>query len=276
MALDVIGGWWLGLLVALAYGVRRLAIALKLRGNRLFWDVVIVLCEANWAFIGLFVLSRWKDAAFAWLAEHPLSAYMFEGWRSLTHLITPAGAASFTPVEQTAPGLVADAQALFFYALLPTVWLVIAALIYGYDMHSQDEIEASSSRLRRLKERYASLPRLLRDFIAHFVDGYIKRYRAVANGIRLTFATSLQLFLTLIVAYRLIDWTCAWAWSGLADLIGPHPLDLWQIFAHGLSLILGSPSQPGDGLLPQAFKVCLLAATIERAFEGGRSWLKAA
>jgi hypothetical protein len=272
MALDILDGWWLVLPVTLAYGVRRLAKALKARANAVVWDVVIVLCEANWAFIGLFVLSRWKDAALAWLADHPLSSYMLAAWHWLIHPIQPAGAAGFTPVEQTPAGLAANAQGLFFYALLPVVWLVIAALIYGYDMHARDEIERRSARFRLLQRRYAELPRPLRDFIAHFVDGYLTRYRAVLNGIRLTFTTSLLLFLTLIIAYRLTDWASAWAWFGLARLIGPHPLDLWQIFAHGLSLMLGSPSQPGDGVLPQAIKICLLAATIERAFEGGREW----
>ncbi|CDZ54669.1 hypothetical protein [Neorhizobium galegae] len=59
--LDVSGSAWLIVPVVLAWAVRRSAKAMHKRSRASIWPVLIVVCEANWAFIGLFVLSEWQD-----------------------------------------------------------------------------------------------------------------------------------------------------------------------------------------------------------------------
>ncbi|SED09416.1 hypothetical protein SAMN05519104_2780 [Rhizobiales bacterium GAS188] len=271
MVLDVLGGWWLILSVALAWVIRRAANAMKARSNAATWEGVIVVCEANWAFIGLYVLSRWKDDAIAWLAAGGIAEFgqTIFGW--LSAWVASARAAELVPVEHASSGWLDRAQGVFFYGLLPVVWLTMAALIYGYDIHGGAGL--GSPRVMRAIERYRSLPRFLRDFVSQFTEGYLKRYRALANGVRLTFTSSLMLILTLVVSYRLLDWLSAWAWFGLTRLVGAHELDAWQVIAHSLSLMLGSPSDPGaDGVLILPIKICLLAATLERAVALGGRW----
>lgn len=78
--------------------------------------------------------------------------------------------------------------------------------------------------------------------------------------------------LSVILLYRLLDWSSAWAWYGISRLIGPHDLPLWQMIAQAISLVFGSPSAPGDGVLIMPIKICLLAAALEIGFAQGREW----
>ena len=273
MPLDILGGWWLILSVALSFLVRRAAKAMRERSGAAILDLVVVMCEANWAFIGLYVLSRWKDDAMSWLGKSGILDHARSLLEWLIHPIGAAHAVIFVPIEHTPSTFLESAQQVFFYALFPLVWLTIAALIYGYDVHRAEAPQERAHRLARAMAWYQSLPSFLRDFLAHFTAGFLKRYRAVANGVRLTVTSSLLPVLTLIVSYRVLDWLSAWAWLGMTRLIGAHELDAWQVIAQALSLLLGSPSAPGEGVLVEPLKICLLAATLERAFSLGRPWL---
>lgn len=270
---NVSGGWWLVASVALLWVVRRIAKALKQRSEHPIFNVFIVLCEAGWTFVGLYVITEWRGGLFHWLAGHPFH----DVWQAISQAADPIGtahAALAVPVENTPAGLTDTLSKLFFSALLPIVWLALAALIYRYDVHAK-EFDASGAWSRRANSvvgRWQSLPGWLRDFVGHFYAGTAKRYRAAANSVYLVVATGIVPLCVLVVLYRGLDWLCAWAWVGVTELIGPRPLVLWSALADQLSILLGSPSFPGDGILPQTLKICLLAAALERSFRAGRSW----
>ena len=262
--LDVSGGAWLAASVALAWAIRRVAKHMRAKTGSAAWDWLIVTCEALWAFIGLFVISNWKDEILAALAFIPETIGVFIG------MAKAAGVPP--PVEQTPPALGDALTGVFFYALYPLVQLTIAALIYGYDVHGVDD--PAGGRGAQALARWRSAPKAARDFVGHFVDGLLKRYRAIANGVRLTLTSGVALIATAVVLFRLVDWLSAWAWGGAAALIGPHELRDWQALSNGVSLLFGSPSAPGDGVLVMPLKICLLAATIEIAFSRGARFRK--
>ena len=265
--LDALDSRWLLVSVAVSWLVRKVAKRLRERTGRPLWQVVVVLCETNWILIGLYVISRWKSHAWSWLANHNV----WENLHGLLNLIaTPvaaARAAGMVPAETLVdtPGTLL--VQLFFYALLPVVWLVMAALVYGYDVRSDQELLRMHRRIERFGERYRAIPKFLRDFIAHFIGGYRSRYLPVANGVRLTLNAGVVLLITLIVGYRLIEWGGAWLWMGASRLIGPHDLDTWQVLAHGLTLLFGSPFRDSStGILIEPLRICFLAAILETAF----------
>lgn len=264
--LDALDSRWLLVSVAISWLVRKAAVAARDRTGRSGWQWLVVLCETNWILIGLYVISRWKDHAWQWLIDkRGLDALLQSFLNALTPL-SDAWAAGMTPVEAQGPTLGAALARLFFYALLPVVWLVMAALVYGYDVREDAELRRYD-RLQRLGERYRSMPRFLRDFVEHFVAGYRKRYLPLANGVRLAFHSGTLLLVTLIVGYRLIDWGAAWLWYGAARLIGPHDLDTWQVLAQAVSLLFGSPFRDSStGLLIEPLRICFLAAVLESAF----------
>ncbi|TPK11533.1 hypothetical protein [Mesorhizobium sp. B2-5-7] len=284
--LDVLDSRWLLISVAVSWLIRRLAKFMQTKTTATsFWQIVVVICETNWIFVGLYVISRWKDSALHWLMSRNLwsvlqasidglaspvtatSAAPVVTATSAAPVVTATSAASVVPVEITSIAPSTVAVNLFFYMLLPLIWLVMAALIYGYDVRDDAALMRVDSRVERFGRRYAGLPKFLRDFVEHFIAGYRSRYLPIANGVRLTVSSSLVLLCTLIVGYRLLDWGAAWLWLGATRLIGPHELDVWQIFSHGLTLLFGSPFQDSStGILIEPIRICFLAAVLETAF----------
>ncbi|MDX8469472.1 hypothetical protein RFM26_27630 [Mesorhizobium sp. VK23B] len=264
--LDVLDSRWLIFSVAISWLIRRFATGMQTRGaSRSFWQIVVVICETNWIFIGLYVISRWKDEVVGWI----MSRNFFSALQAAADVnpIASAFADPMVPVEVTSIDTTTRLVSLFFYMLLPVIWLVLAALIYGYDVRDDKELRRIHRRVESVGERYRAIPKFLRDFVEHFISGYRSRYLPIANGVRITLSSGVMLIVTLIVGYRLIDWLAAWAWLGMTRLIGPHELDTWQVLSKGVSLLFGSPFQDSStGILVEPLRVCFLAAILETAF----------
>ncbi|WKL31531.1 hypothetical protein Q1M65_15540 [Sinorhizobium meliloti] len=96
---------------------------------------VIVAADASWIFIGLYALDRWKDDFIGWIGAGAFLDMVKAGIVGFS--MEAHAAAGSTAVEFQEPGLAAQAQELFFYALLPLVWLVMAAIVYGYDLSAK-------------------------------------------------------------------------------------------------------------------------------------------
>jgi hypothetical protein len=268
--LDITGSYLVVLSVVVTWALRRLFKAMKERTGAPVWRILIIVCETNWAFIGLYVLSQWKNEAWAWAEGTPV----WEALRRLWEAIVPvaqAAQAAMVPVEQAPPAASDIVTSLFYYAILPVAWLMMAAVIYGHDI-AADPGWMRHRRLERIGSRYSSLPRALRDFIDHFIRGYRNRYLPIANSVRLTLGSSVMLILLLIVAWRAVGWGAIWARYGISHLIGPHDVDLWLVINQVPSLLFGSvvaATQPG--ILPEALRYCLVAAVLETAFALSRN-----
>ena len=265
--LDVLDSKWILLSVAISWIVRSFAKAMKERTKRSIWDIIMVVCETNWIFIGLYIISRWKDDWLQALVEGRLWSWLQQFFAGLAQPVSSAYAAVMVPVEQVPENFGAVAVNLFFHALLPVIWLVMVALVYGYDVRDQKELMRIHHRVERFGERYQAIPKFLRDFIEHFISGYRSRYLPIANGVRLTLNSGLLLIITLILGYRFIEWAAAWLWLGTAHLIGPHSIAVWEVLANGVSFLFGSPLQDSStGILVEPLRICFLAAVLETAF----------
>lgn len=265
--LDVLDSKWILLSVAISWIVRSFAKAMKERTKRSVWDIIMVVCETNWIFIGLYIISRWKDDWLQALVEGRLWSWFEQFFAALALPVSSAFAAALIPVEQVPENFSAVAINLFFHALLPVIWLVMVALVYGYDVRDQKELMRIHHRVERFGERYQAIPKFLRDFIEHFISGYRSRYLPIANGVRLTLNSGLLLIITLILGYRFIEWAAAWLWLGTAHLIGPHSIAVWEVLANGVTFLFGSPLQDSStGILVEPLRICFLAAVLETAF----------
>lgn len=251
--------------VGASWLLRRYAKAREARKHSPWWQTLIVLCEANWVFIGLFVVTRWKDAAMKWLESRVVWQYLggadpaadvappvlAEGWPTLVDALTNAG------------------QGVFFAALLPIVWLALTALIFGRDL-SEKTLLATDRRLERVVTGYDALPSLVRRFGDDLVKGYRSRYVPVANSVRLTLHAGLPLLLAFCVGYRGLEWLSAQAWIGATHLIGPHPIDFWRAAGDALALVVGGPLGT-PSIVFEPLRICLLAATLEL---GVAAWVR--
>jgi hypothetical protein len=265
--LDALDSRWLLISVAVSWAVRALAKRMQARSASSLWQIVVVICETNWIFVGLYVISRWKDSAVAWLMSRSFWSFLQALADGVAAPVATAMAKPMVPVEISSVTPATTAINLFFFMLLPLVWLVMTALIYGYDVRDEGELMRIHRRVERFGERYRAVPKFFRDFVEHFIQGYRSRYLPIANGVRLTASSSLLLLVTLVVGYRLIDWGAAWLWLGAARLIGAHDIDSWQVIAHALTLLFGSPYQDSStGILIEPLRICFLAAVLETAF----------
>ncbi|MGH6858876.1 MAG: hypothetical protein ACRECY_01390 [Phyllobacterium sp.] len=265
--LDVLDSKWILLSVVISWAVRRFAKSMKERTNRSVWQIVMVVCETNWIFIGLYILSRWKDDWMKSLVEGRLWSWVEQLFAGLAQPVSYAYAATIVAVEQVPESFGTVAVNMFFHALLPVIWLVMVALVYGYDVRDETELMRIHHRVSRFGERYQAIPKFLRDFLEHFISGYRSRYLPIANGVRLTLSSGLLLIITLILGFRFIEWAAAWLWLGTARLIGPHSLYEWQVLSNGVSFLFGSPLQDSStGILVEPLRICFLAAILETAF----------
>lgn len=268
-ALEVTGGSWLIVSVCAAWLIRRLAKFAHRRSKAPIWPVIIVLCEANWAFVAMFVISQWQSEIRSWISQVPeWLGGMFDALFSVRAALAQPSLPP--PAEAVPPPLWDRLVSVFFYGLYPVVWMALAALVYGYDINGSKP--PADGRFAQAISRWQTLPKAIRDFVSHFIAGTVKRYRALAEGVGLTLNSGFVLIVSAILLYRITDWGAAWTWYGAAQVIGSQDLALWQIIAGIISLGLGSPSAPGDGVLVMPIKVCLLAAALEIGFARGRHW----
>lgn len=265
--LDVLDSKWILLSVVVSWLIRWFATTMKERTKRSFWEIVIVVCETNWIFIGLYIISRWKDDWMQALVNGKLWSWFEQLLTGLAQPVSVAYAAVMIPVEQVSESFGTIATNLFFHALLPVIWLVMVALVYGYDVRDQKELMRVHRGVERFGERYQAVPKFIRDFINHFISGYRSRYLPIANGVRLTLNSGLLLIITLILGYRFIEWVAAWAWLGAAHIIGPQSGRVWEFAGNAIVFLLGSPMQDSStGLLVEPLRICFLAAILETAF----------
>lgn len=256
---------WLLLIVAASW-LLRMKCEDQLRQRRgLSWRLAATLLSANWVFIGLYALGTYKETIAAWFERLPLVATLMRVWSSLEISAPSIPLPGFIPSWDA---LFGGAQDLFFYVLLPLVWLALAAVIY------RSKSAASESKgtfmVERMEGRYATLPAPVRKVLDRLISGYRTRYVPVARSVELTLTSGLGFLLLFILSYRLLTWGSAWLWILIKQLIGPHPLDVWYAFADVLEIIIGNPLGPERGILFEPLRICLLAAALDGALAAHR------
>ncbi|MGI6854177.1 hypothetical protein [Mesorhizobium sp. 1B3] len=256
--LDLARSRWVFYSIAGIWLIRWMAKRLNDRVKVPYWRFLVVACDASWVFIGLYALSTFKDQLIEFFSSGSFLGGDEQSWGSLVSMAAAAG--DFTPVELVERDFWSQAQSLFFFALLPLVWLVMAAIINGYEISGKPSREdrAAASRWRKWTG----------DFIGHFIAGYRSRYAPVWKCVRLTMSASIATLFTFVIAYQAISWLGAWAWVGATRLIGPHDLTTWQFLSSPITLFLGSPSDLDGGILLDVLRICLLAAVLDCALRG--------
>lgn len=242
--------------IAACWFVRWFAKRANSRAPSPWLRLVIVAADASWIFIGLYALDKWKDDLIGWIG----AGAVLEGVEAnLSGFVPDAhAAASGVPVEFRAPGFLARMQDLFFYALLPLIWLVMAAIVYGYDLSAKPAAPPPPSRARTVRKWF-------HDFLAHFLGGYRSRYRPVWTCLGRVLDAGIGALLTFVVLYRAVGWLTAWTWYGTTHFLGPFAFETWQRIGDVLVVLVGSPVELDGGILFDPVRIVLLAAMLEFA-----------
>lgn len=243
--------------IAACWAIRWFAKRMNARARRPYWRLLVVAADATWIFIGLYALGVWKNDLITWIGAGAILQSLNEHTPSLS--LAAQAADGFTPVEFRPAPLFEQLQRLFFYALLPLVWLVMAAIINGY------ELSAATAPLPAGTSRTDTWRKWFKDFVKHFVGGYRSRYQPIWTCLRLTLSTGLATLLAFVIAYRALSWLGAWLWYAATRTIGVDDLATWQVIANVLDVFIGSPSDLDGGILLDAARIALLAAILEYA-----------
>ena len=118
--------------IAACWAIRWFAKRMNARARRPYWRLLVVAADATWIFIGLYALGIWKNDLITWIGAGAILQSLNEHLPSLG--MAAEAADGFIPVEFQPAPLFEQLQRLFFYALLPLVWLVMAAIINGYEL----------------------------------------------------------------------------------------------------------------------------------------------
>ena len=249
--------------IAACWAIRWFAKRMNARARSPYWRLLIVAADATWIFIGLYALGVWKNDLITWIGAGAILQSLNEHLPALS--MAAHAADGFTPVEFRAAPLFEQLQRLFFYALLPLVWLVMAAIINGY------ELSAATAPLPAGTSRADTWRKWFKDFVKHFVGGYRSRYQPILTCLRLTLSTGLATLLAFVIAYRALGWIGAWLWYAATRTIGVDDLATWQVIANVLAVFIGSPSDLDGGILLDAARIALLAAVLEHAVASQRT-----
>jgi hypothetical protein len=249
--------------IAACWAIRWFAKRMNARARSPYWRLLIVAADATWIFIGLYALGVWKNDLITWIGAGAILQSLNEHLPALS--MAAHAADGFTPVEFRAAPLFEQLQRLFFYALLPLVWLVMAAIINGY------ELSAATTPLPARPSRADTWRKWFKDFVKHFVGGYRSRYQPILTCLRLTLSTGLATLLAFVIAYRALGWIGAWLWYAATRTIGVDDLETWQVIANVLTVFIGSPSDLDGGILLDAARIALLAAVLEHAVASQRT-----
>ena len=252
--------------IAACWAIRWFAKRMNARAQQPYWRLLIVAANACWIFIGLYALSVLKTEFINWVGAASMLQSLNDRLPafSMTAFAADGAIAGTAPVEFRPVPPFEQAQSLFFYILLPLVWLVMAAIINGYELSSKAPPPPP------MKSRADTWRKWLSDFVMHFVGGYRTRYQPVWTCLRLTLSAGLPTLITFVIAYRAIGWLGAWLWLAATRFIGADDFTTWQFIADIISVFIGSPSDLDGGILFDAARIALLAGTLEYAVASQR------
>lgn len=246
---SIVGCW------ILRWGVKQL----KQRTKLPLLAFLIVALDATWIFIGLYGLSIWQEELAAWIGSGGFFRALPDLKGVSASLSIEAWAANgFVPVEHQSPEFLVSARQLFFYALRSLVWLLMVAVIYGFEAKSD-----TGSRSPKITA--TGWRKWIADFLGHFFGGYRARYMPVFRTVRMVLGAGAGTLITAIIGYQFISWMGAWLWVGATRLIGAQELATWQLIGQPISLLIGSISDLDGGILLDPLRICLLAAVVERS-----------
>jgi hypothetical protein len=253
--LDIIKAPGLWVTIAITYFVRSISVKWHDRTKSPWWSILATICEAYWVFLGVLAIASYKQMPWDWWHHRIVYVEWQRWWDNPRDFLGP--------IKLAIDPVLALGMEGIRVAILPLVWLAIAAIIYGHDVRASGDLTESHARVTRLHARYARLPRVLQWMAESWSDGWRKKALPVVNSLRLLLRAGLRPALALCVCYVALQFVCSWAFRGAVWVIGPQDRDVWNVILGPLSLLVGDMSGQTRSLIQEPLRICLLAAAVE-------------
>ena len=150
--LDIIKAPGLWVTIAITYVVRRISVKRHDRTKSPWWSILATICEAYWVFLGVLAIASYRQMPWDWWHHRVVYVEWQRWWGNSRDLLGP--------IKRAIEPVLALGMEGIRVAILPLVWLAIAAIIYGHDVRAPGDLTESDERVTRLHARYARLPRV--------------------------------------------------------------------------------------------------------------------
>lgn len=135
--------------------------------------------------------------------------------------------------------------------ILPLVWLTIAAIVYGVEVHDH-RIVLGGTRLGSAAERLSGMRGLFRRPLGGMSADFRDKYLPLLYAVRLVWRGGVPLFAVFAVCFGLTEFVSDEVWLGVTRLIGPHDMGTWH------ALIV--PVNFARDLIKEVLRIAVLAA----------------
>ena len=135
--------------------------------------------------------------------------------------------------------------------ILPLVWLTIAAIVYGVEVHDHREV-LGGTRLGGAAERLSGMRGLFRRPLGGLSADFRDKYLPLLYAVRLVWRGGVPLFAAFALCYGLAEFLSTEAWMGLTWLIGPHDMGTWHVLIVPVNFV--------RDLLKEVLRIAVLAA----------------
>jgi hypothetical protein len=135
--------------------------------------------------------------------------------------------------------------------ILPIVWLTIAAIVYGVEVHDHREV-LGGTRLGGAAERLSGMRGVMRRPLGGLSADFRDKYLPLAYALRLVWRGGIPLFAAFALCYGLAGVVAQQVWLAATWLIGPLDMGTWHV------LIV--PVNFGRDLIQQVLQIAVLAA----------------
>jgi hypothetical protein len=228
------------------------------RGGRLL-GVAVALFEANWMFFAVVSVSILIGQGFDWLtgravwvdALHTVGVVssVLDGWVPGSPMEWLG--ATWATLHDQFGGAVADGL------LLPLLWLIITAVVFGEQMERDDKVIART-RLEGAGALFQRLPARAQVVSELFTREIREKWTPLVVGLRFVLGAGAVFFLSYCLLYVCLDVATGWGFIAAKNLIGPHPWDWWWPWLEPLHFAeQGVREVLRIALLAAAFEICL-------------------
>ncbi|MFC3999914.1 hypothetical protein ACFOVU_28640 [Nocardiopsis sediminis] len=242
-----------------SYLLRMLCERFYVRRENKVLGVLTALFEANWMFFAVFsvvhittVGQEWLTGRVFWVGVQTEILDSVRALGELTALPLEFGYLAALEGVATAWGHLKDGL------VGPLLWLTIAAVIYGAEVESSEQLFSKGTRVGRIEERVGRLPGVATGVGRFAQRGVREKYTPFLNAFRFILRVSPVFYLSFCLYYVLLELGFEWLHRGILVLIGPNDfLGWWWPWLPPIDFAVGA--------LHELLRVCLLAATFEVA-----------